>query len=153
VGFGDIVPVTTGERIYVILLMVLATCLFSRLMGDIQDMLRLYTSAEAELAERMDGVVSFLRSSRVPVSLQHRIRAWASFKIVHDRADARLKEVIAPCCPVRPAAHMLYPFTSRRCIKVCRQRSSFSEISPDSIHAVGGRCCRCFQSSCARAWR
>ena len=68
-GFGDIVPASTGERIYVILLMVLATCLFSRLMGDIQDMLRLYTSAEAELAEHMDGVVSFLRASRVPSSL------------------------------------------------------------------------------------
>ena len=73
--------------------MVVATCLFSRLMGDIQDMLRAYSSAEAELAEQMEGIVAFLRSSRVPAALQQRIRAWAGFKIAHDRADARLKEV------------------------------------------------------------
>ena len=58
-------------------------------------MLQLATKEEAALAERMEGVVAFLRVNRVPAPLQQRIRAWTGFRLVRDRADAQLQEVRA----------------------------------------------------------
>ena len=88
------VPTTTVERVYITLLMVISTCLFSRIIGDMHDILQFATQEEAEVARQMDGVVSFLRINRVPTALQQRIRAWISFKLSRDRADARLQEVL-----------------------------------------------------------
>ena len=74
--------------------MVCSTCLFSRLMGDMHDVMQLSSKEEVALSERMEGVDSFLRINRVPTALQQRIRAWTSFKLVRDRADAQLQEIM-----------------------------------------------------------
>jgi hypothetical protein len=95
VGFGDITPASTSERLYILLLMLVSTCIFSRLMGDMHDVLQLSTREEETLNDRMAGVVRFLHLNRVPIALQQRIRAWAGFKFVRDRADEQVKEVMA----------------------------------------------------------
>ena len=94
VGFGDIFPTSTWERLYILLLMVISTVLFSRLMGDMHDVMQLSTRDETEVSERLEGVVSFLRANRVPSALQKRIRGWAGFKLLHDRTDEQLQEVM-----------------------------------------------------------
>jgi hypothetical protein len=52
------------------------------------------TREQSELAERMEGVVAFLRANHVPSVLQRRIRAWVGFRLVRDRADAQLQDVL-----------------------------------------------------------
>ncbi len=75
--------------------MVVATVLFSRLMGDVHDMLQLSTREEVAVAESLEGVIAFLRANHVPVALQERIRAWAAFRLSRERADAQLQSVLA----------------------------------------------------------
>ena len=118
VGFGDVVANSTEERVFVLLLMVLATCLFSRLLGDMHDMLQLSSRDEVELAERMEGVVAFLRANRVPTALQQRIRGWASFRLAHDSADAHLQEVMD-----------MLPEDLRHGVAVSANRSLFSRVA------------------------
>ena len=53
----------------------------------------------AERRNRIDAAkravyASFLRANRVPSALQKRIRGWAGFKLLHDRTDEQLQEVM-----------------------------------------------------------
>ncbi|WP_429945172.1 cyclic nucleotide-binding domain-containing protein [Leptospira yasudae] len=76
VGYGDVLPVTTNQRIYVILVMMLGAAVYATVIGNIASILGNLDLVRAAQLKRMSQVDSFLRTRNLPNFLRRKIRDY-----------------------------------------------------------------------------
>jgi hypothetical protein len=70
VGYGDFHPVTTNERIVIIISMIFQSGLFAYIIGDISRTVSSFNRLASHFRERMNYVEKFLREKDIPVALR-----------------------------------------------------------------------------------
>ena len=79
VGYGDYHPVTTNERIAVILCMLISSGMFSYIIGDIGRLVRNFNFLSAQFKEKMVYVRQFLQQKEIPASLQMQVERYLEY--------------------------------------------------------------------------
>lgn len=87
VGYGDITPRTTFERIYTMMAMLIASGMFSYTINSIGTIVTRYNILATNYREKMNYVNKFLLTKKIPSELRLRIRRyleymWESKKII-----------------------------------------------------------------------
>lgn len=87
VGYGDIIPMTTNERIYTMLAMSVASGVFSYTLNSIGSLVSRYNSLASQYREKMNYVNIFMLKQQVPNELRMKIRryleyVWESKKVI-----------------------------------------------------------------------
>jgi CRP-like cAMP-binding protein len=92
IGYGDIVPVTTGERIYVIIAMLVGAFEYGYIVGAVSNII----ATRNEKMNRFQGVMrdlnGFLTDHRFPQELRVRLREYFRYQL--DRADADVYKML-----------------------------------------------------------
>ncbi|AOP36121.1 cyclic nucleotide-binding protein [Leptospira tipperaryensis] len=76
VGYGDIVPVNTNQRIYATLVMMLGAGVYATVIGNIASILGNLDLVRAAQIKRMSQVDSFLRARNLPFGIRRKIRDY-----------------------------------------------------------------------------
>lgn len=86
IGYGDIVPVTTGERVYVIIAMLVGAFEYGYIVGAVSNII----ATRNEKLNRFQGLMrdlnGFLVDHRFPQALRVRLREYFRYQL--DGADA-----------------------------------------------------------------
>jgi Ion channel len=67
VGYGDFHPVTTNERMVVMVCMIVQSGMFAYIIGDIGRMVSNFNMLATHFKERMNYVEKFLREKDIPI--------------------------------------------------------------------------------------
>jgi len=81
VGFGDIVPLSTFERLYATLIMLVACCLFAYLLGSIGNLVQKQTALEDEYTERIVQMNTYMKRRGIPHELRARVRRYLNYTL------------------------------------------------------------------------
>lgn len=79
-GYGDIVPISTNERIYVITIMILSAGVFSYLVGKIGTVISLIERESSDHKDLVMEISRYLKSTEVPLSLTYRALRYIDYK-------------------------------------------------------------------------
>jgi len=98
IGYGDLVPKTTLERIFVIGAMFLGSSIFAYVVGSVTSTVASMGARTTEFRELMDAVNSYMESVNLPYDLRVRIRSYFRHKFnvgsLHSSAD--LLDLLSP---------------------------------------------------------
>lgn len=81
VGFGDIIPLSTFERLYATLIMLVACCLFAYLLGSIGTLVQKQTALEDEYTERIVQMNTYMKKRGIPHELRARVRRYLNYTL------------------------------------------------------------------------
>jgi len=76
IGYGDVIPVTTNERIYVIFAMLVGVFTFALAVGFLSNILHEAATAEIYYRGLLDGLQRYADANRLPDDLNFRIRRY-----------------------------------------------------------------------------
>ena len=79
VGYGDITPHTNIERLYAMGVMIMGVGMYSISIANVAAIVMEMKPAMARHMDQIQRVVSFMRSRRIPIELQHKIRDYFTF--------------------------------------------------------------------------
>lgn len=79
VGFGDILPYTNAETIYLIFSEFVGVSIFAYIIGNIAILVANLDATAQAYRQKMDGVNNFLRLREVPFGLQDRVRNYYDY--------------------------------------------------------------------------
>lgn len=79
VGYGDFFPVTSTERIVVILCMIFQSSIFAYIIGDIGRTVSNQSMLATHFKERMNYVDTFLREKDIPKSLRLQVKRYLEY--------------------------------------------------------------------------
>eukprot|EP00802_Teleaulax_amphioxeia_P010134 Tamp_10159.p1 GENE.Tamp_10159~~Tamp_10159.p1 ORF type:complete len:600 (+),score=124.83 Tamp_10159:229-2028(+) len=94
VGFGDISPGNTGERIMGILLMLSGILIFGNLLADLAEINHAANSHVVEKLEKSQQAVELMSNYDVPRSVQMAVLEWIRFHHTHVGNTAREKALL-----------------------------------------------------------
>jgi hyperpolarization activated cyclic nucleotide-gated potassium channel 2 len=80
VGYGDIVPVTTGEKVYTCFIMALACGVFAFVIASVSSQLSSYSKEAATYRHKTNRVMSYLKAKNVPVTLRVKVKRYLEYK-------------------------------------------------------------------------
>lgn len=85
VGFGNVAAETDNERIFTILMMVIAALLYATIFGHVTTIIQQMTSATAKYHDMLNNVREFMKLHEVPKALSERVMdyvvsTWAMTK-------------------------------------------------------------------------
>jgi hypothetical protein len=80
VGYGDVSPVTDGERICLIFAMLLGASVYAYVVGNICDIVGTLNQRESEFQEMMDSVNRFIKDSNLSADLSSQIRSFFRYR-------------------------------------------------------------------------
>jgi voltage-gated potassium channel Kch len=96
VGYGDVVPISDGERFYSIFGQLVGAAVFGIIIGDIGEMLSSANQRESETSAKLDLVRDYLEfREQLPAELKSRLLAFFEYSAVKRAAleDAALSDV------------------------------------------------------------
>jgi CRP-like cAMP-binding protein len=76
VGYGDVLPTNSSERIFLIIAMIVGAGLFAYVVGNICDVLLSLSVRDNEFQKLMDTANAFIRDSDLPPELSIRVRSF-----------------------------------------------------------------------------
>jgi hypothetical protein len=79
VGYGDVIPTTTGERIYAIGVMMVGVGMYSYIIGNVATILTGIQPARRRYLENMERLSAFMRYRRIPPGLQRKLLDYFSY--------------------------------------------------------------------------
>lgn len=79
VGYGDVHPESTTERIYVMIAMLVASGSFSYILNSIGNIVSRYNILARNYREKMNYVTKFLLKKEVPSELKMKIRRYLEY--------------------------------------------------------------------------
>jgi hypothetical protein len=79
VGYGDITPMTSYERIYTMVAMSVASGVFSYTLNSIGTLVSRYNILASTYKERMNYVNKFLLQQQIPPELRLKIRRYLEY--------------------------------------------------------------------------
>ncbi|CAD8072680.1 unnamed protein product [Paramecium sonneborni] len=94
VGYGDITPVTSVEKIFGIVVMLLACCIFAYIMNSIGGIFVSMDYNEKLIRQKMGQANQFLKSNDIPKDLQARVRKYLEYKYEKESTQVNEKEAL-----------------------------------------------------------
>ncbi|CAD8050290.1 unnamed protein product [Paramecium primaurelia] len=94
VGYGDITPVTSSEKIFGIVVMLLACCIFAYIMNSIGGIFVSMDYNEKIIRQKMGQANQFLKSNDIPKDLQARVRKYLEYKYEKESTQVNEKEAL-----------------------------------------------------------
>lgn len=85
IGYGDIVPVTTIERIFDIIAMLFGGLIFGYIIGAVGNVVQQRSAKENEYYTSMSSLATFTKELKIPLSLQTEIQRY--FERLHNSLD------------------------------------------------------------------
>ena len=85
VGYGDITPKTTGERMYTMVAMIIASGMFSYTLNSIGNIVSRYNILAQNYHEKMNYVNKFLIQQQLPYDLRLKIRRYLEYMWEHKK--------------------------------------------------------------------
>lgn len=79
VGYGDIGPTTTIERVYAMAVMIGGVAMYSFVIGNVASILASMQPARRRYVEHMERITAFMRYRNINPQLQRRIREYYTF--------------------------------------------------------------------------
>ena len=79
VGYGDLHPVTSIERVVVIFCMIIQSGTFAYIVGDIGRTVSNFNMLATHFRERMNYVETFLRQKDIPLSLRQQVKRYLEY--------------------------------------------------------------------------
>ena len=105
VGYGDIVPVTSAERCYLIFAMLIGASVFAYVVGSVCGVVSAMDHKKTEFYNTMDDLNRFIKESRMSTDIAHRLRNYfrykryqtdaAGWQVLLDRLSPSLREEVA----------------------------------------------------------
>ena len=77
-GYGDVLPVTNSERMFVIFVAVVGAVVFSYCMGTISSLVSQYSNADDYFRSKLRTVAEYLQYRNVPDELRRKVRSFYS---------------------------------------------------------------------------
>jgi len=94
VGYGDITPDNTSERVGYSLFFIFNAFLWGNLLSEINTIHESQNKQESQKNEILQDTIKFLHDSECPKTLRMQIIRWARFNEEHSVAAARTKKII-----------------------------------------------------------
>jgi hypothetical protein len=79
IGYGDIVPSTNTETIYVVAIQFLGAGMYGYIIGNIANLLSNVDQAKAHFREKIEKVNTFMRYKKLPYELQEKVVQYYSY--------------------------------------------------------------------------
>lgn len=76
VGYGDITPETNAQKIFTMIIMSSGVAIYGYVIGNVATLLTNLDIERERHVQKMDQVNAFMRSHRVPFTLQERVRSY-----------------------------------------------------------------------------
>jgi len=95
VGFGDIVPTNTVERVMAILLMLAGVLIFGNLLSDLADIGHAANAAEVAKLKKVQSALDLMQHQDVPKHLQLAVIDWIRFHHTHIESSKKEKDLLA----------------------------------------------------------
>ncbi|CAD8096473.1 unnamed protein product [Paramecium primaurelia] len=95
VGYGDIVPVTSVEKLFGIIVMLLACCVFAYIMNSIGGIFVKLDTNEKTIRLRLGQANQFLKSNEIPKDLQARVRKYLEYKYETESSQVNEKDALS----------------------------------------------------------
>ena len=100
IGYGDISPQSTEERLIAILFMAIGACLYSYIVGTMCSVVQGLNVTKNEFQNRMDAINEYMEMSYFPTHLRRRIRAYMYYQRDSvgniEMAEQQLFESVSP---------------------------------------------------------
>lgn len=87
VGFGDIVPSTTQERVFVTCAMIISCCTFAYMIGSIGSVVQKQNAESDKYRERVIILNQYMRHKNLPLDLQFRVRRFLEYAWDNQRKE------------------------------------------------------------------
>lgn len=87
VGYGDIVPCTTHERLFVTCAMIISCCTFAYMIGSIGSVVQKQNSEADMYRERVITLNQYMRQKSLPTDLQFRVRRFLEYAWDNQRKE------------------------------------------------------------------
>ncbi len=79
VGYGDLVPVTTGERLYACMAMILGATIFGYVIGNVATMSMASDIAKMRRQEKINNVVGYMKEKSISIDLRQKVESYLDF--------------------------------------------------------------------------
>jgi voltage-gated potassium channel len=79
VGYGDLTPSNTAERLFAIVAMVVGVTIFAYFMGSMTSIVSALNESQQQYDKRMEEVETFLTFRDIPASLAERVKSYYRF--------------------------------------------------------------------------
>ena len=86
VGYGDILPITEGERIFTLCMQIVGTIVMAYMTAVLSSIIMSSRVSEQEYTRKMESISEYLRMKRVNLELRKRIRAYFDDLFEHKTA-------------------------------------------------------------------
>ena len=90
VGYGDIVPRTPNEKMFAIISMLLACCVFAYIMNSIGLVINSFNNRQAILRHKIQAVNKYLDMKNIDYDLRIRIRKYLEY--LYEEKNALVRE-------------------------------------------------------------
>lgn len=87
VGYGDIVPRTTQERVFVTCAMIISCCTFAYMIGSIGSVVQKQNLESDKYRERVIILNQYMRQKTLPLDLQFRVRRFLEYAWENQRKE------------------------------------------------------------------
>lgn len=91
VGYGDITPVNSSEKIVTMLMMFVSCAIFAWIMGYVGSVIAISDSSTKNLKEEIHAISSFMQANRIPQKLKTKVRRHLDY-LVEYKTQFKLEE-------------------------------------------------------------
>lgn len=79
VGYGDVPPVTTGQKIYTIIVMLFGAGVYGYIIGNVASILSQQDPSKAYYTKNIERLKAFVKYRKLPVELQNKIKNYYTY--------------------------------------------------------------------------
>ena len=79
VGYGDLVPITTGERLYACMAMILGATIFGYVIGNVATMSMASDIAKLRRQEKINNVIGYMKEKSISADLRRKVERYLDF--------------------------------------------------------------------------
>lgn len=90
VGYGDLSPVNTDEKLFGIIFFLLSIVAFSGVVGSVGEVLHAFQNASAGKRSQLSELKQYMRWRKIPSKVQQKLRHFLTYSLEH--CDAELAE-------------------------------------------------------------
>jgi hypothetical protein len=80
IGYGDVLPVTTPERVFVILAMLMGAFAYGYIIGAVSGIVSTRDAKKNAFYSTMDGLNNFMELSKLPQTLRIKLREYFTYR-------------------------------------------------------------------------
>lgn len=135
VGFGDLSPITTHERLFGVITMLLSSLMFGVIIGNIGSLIEKYSIKETERRETLTNANTFMKKKNLQSNLINKVRRYIDYAFHFDTyKEVHLKDMLLNLSI--PLQEEIFFHTNGHAIKACKVFDSFPKTFSNQIAQV-----------------